>query len=157
MLTDDAAYSDVSDQILGNGGIELKADASFIRAICHFHFRKFDYPNMDAIVIAYNELLLYYAEALAEQSNLDEAIKWLNKIEERAYGSARTTVAEGKEKIIQAIRKERRLELALQGERLFELKRIKAADIRGDQWDSAQLLFQIPDTEQNGNPDIERN
>ncbi|MDR1555614.1 MAG: RagB/SusD family nutrient uptake outer membrane protein [Tannerellaceae bacterium] len=119
--------------------------------------RKYDYPNMDAIVIAYNELILYYAEALAEQNNLSGAVGWLNKIEERAYGSAQTSTANGKDNIINAIRKERRLELALQGERLFELKRIKTSAIRGDAWNSGKLLFQIPDTEQNGNPGIELN
>jgi len=119
--------------------------------------RKYDYTNMDAIVIAYNELLLYYAEALASQGNLSDAVKWLNKLEERAYGVAKTSVADGKDAIIQAVIRERRLEMALQGERLFELKRLKSADIRGDAWDSPKLLFQIPDTEQNGNPDITTN
>jgi len=108
-------------------------------------------------VIAYNELLLYYAEALASQGNLSDAVKWLNKLEERAYGVAKTSVADGKDAIIQAVIRERRLEMALQGERLFELKRLKSADIRGDAWDSPKLLFQIPDTEQNGNPDITTN
>ncbi|GHU75711.1 membrane protein [Bacteroidia bacterium] len=116
--------------------------------------KKFDYPNMDAIVIAYNELILYYAEALASENQLQEAVNWLNKIESRAYGSPQTAASAGKEAIISAVQKERRLELALQGERIYELKRLKSASIRGDAWDSSKLLFQIPDSEQNGNPNI---
>ena len=51
---------------------------------------------------------------------------------------------------------ERRLEIALQGERLFELKRIKQS-VRGEAWDSHKVMFQIPDVEQNGNPDVNMN
>ena len=46
--------------------------------------------------------------------------------------------------------------LLLQGERLFELKRIKQS-VRGEAWDSHKVMFQIPDVEQNGNPDVNMN
>ena len=48
------------------------------------------------------------------------------------------------------------MEIALQGERLFELKRIKQS-VRGEAWDSHKVMFQIPDVEQNGNPDVKAN
>ncbi len=117
---------------------------------------RFDYQYMDGIVMAYNELLLLYAESLAESGgSLDDALDALNQIEERAYGAAKTTQKD-KVAIIEACRKERRLELALQGERLFELKRTRQA-VRGDAWDSRKILFQIPDVEQSGNPDVNMN
>ena len=117
---------------------------------------RFDYQYMDGIVMAYNELLLLYAEALAESGgDLAEALATLNRIENRAYGENKTT-QQDKVSIINACRKERRLELALQGERLFELKRTRQ-DVRGDAWDSRKILFQIPDVEQSGNPNVTMN
>lgn len=117
---------------------------------------KFDYEYMDGIIMGYNELLLIYAEALAESGgDMQQALSALQNIEQRAYGTAKTTRAD-KALIIQAVRKERRLEIALQGERLFELKRLKQA-VRGDAWDSRKVMFQIPDVEQNGNPDVKMN
>ena len=117
---------------------------------------KFNYDYMDGIVMGFDELLLVYAEALASSgtpANLTEAVSWLNKIETRAYGSAQTPASSSQTIILSAIQKERRLELALRGERLHELKRLKQM-VRGDAWDSKKILFQIPDNEQNGNPGI---
>ena len=105
--------------------------------------------------MGYNELLLLYAEAAAESDDLDGALAALNQIEKRAYGQPKTT-QKSKSGIIDAARKERRLELALHGERLFELKRTRQ-DIRGDAWDSRKVMFQIPDVEQSGNPDVNMN
>ena len=117
---------------------------------------KFDYEFMDAIILGYNELLLIYAESLAESgSDFSIALSALNQIEQRAYGTTVTTAA-NKETIISAVQKERRLEMALLGERLFELKRLKQS-VRGDAWDSRKILFQIPDVEQSGNPDVNMN
>jgi hypothetical protein len=120
---------------------------------------KFNYNYMDGIVTGFDELVLIYAEALASSgiaADLTEAVSWLNKIETRAYGAPVTLVAAGKDAIINAVRKERRLELGLRGERLHELKRLKMP-VRGDAWDSRKILFQIPDTEQSGNPSITLN
>lgn len=117
---------------------------------------KFDYEYMDGIIMGYNELLLIYAEALAESDgDMQQALSALQKIEKRAYGAAKTTRAD-KATLIQTVQKERRLEIALQGERLFELKRLKQA-VRGDAWDSHKIMFQIPDVEQNGNPEVKMN
>ena len=51
---------------------------------------------------------------------------------------------------------ERRLELALEGSRLHDLKRTKS-DVRGLPYNSNKLVWQIPDVEQAGNPDIVMN
>ena len=111
---------------------------------------------MDGIIIGYNELLLLYAESLAKSNgNMNQALNALQKIEKRAYGKANTTTTD-RASFIKAVQKERRLEIALQGERLFELKRIKQS-VRGEAWDSHKVMFQIPDVEQNGNPDVNMN
>ncbi|RYZ51741.1 MAG: RagB/SusD family nutrient uptake outer membrane protein [Sphingobacteriales bacterium] len=120
---------------------------------------RFNYNYMDNLVSGFDELLLIYAEALALSSNsadLAEAVTWLNKIESRAYGAPVTGVVAGSDGVVTAIRKERRLELALRGERLHELKRLRQT-VRSDVWDSRKLLFQIPDNEQSGNPGITLN
>jgi tetratricopeptide (TPR) repeat protein len=120
---------------------------------------KFNYNYMDNLVLGFDELLLIYAEALALSGNsadLAEAVSWLNKIEARAYGTPVTDIAAGSDAVVTAIRKERRLELALRGERLHELKRLRQT-VRGDAWDSRKILFQIPDNEQSGNPGITLN
>lgn len=139
---------------------DQKADRRFEAYYAHinglWYTTKFDYEYMDGIIMGYNELLLIYGESAAESGgNKELALQALQQIEKRAYGEARTKEAD-KTTIIQAVRKERRLEIALQGERLFELKRLKQP-VRGDAWDSHKILFQIPDVEQNGNPDIHMN
>ena len=97
-----------------------------------------------------------YAESLAKSNgNMNQALNALQKIEKRAYGKANTTTTD-RASFIKAVQKERRLEIALQGERLFELKRIKQS-VRGEAWDSHKVMFQIPDVEQNGNPDVNMN
>lgn len=139
---------------------DQEADRRFKAYYAHinglWYTTKFDYEYMDGIIMGYNELLLIYAESAAEsQGNSELALQALQTIEKRAYGEARTTQTD-KTTLIQTVRKERRLEIALQGERLFELKRLKQP-VRGDAWDSHKILFQIPDVEQNGNPDIHMN
>lgn len=104
----------------------------------------------------YLDMLLLYAESLAKSNgNMNQALNALQKIEKRAYGKANTTTTD-RASFIKAVQKERRLEIALQGERLFELKRIKQS-VRGEAWDSHKVMFQIPDVEQNGNPDVNMN
>jgi tetratricopeptide (TPR) repeat protein len=131
--------------------------ATFYKEInSSWYTTRFDYQYMDAIVMGYNELLLLYAEASAESGgDLTEALAALNQIEHRAYGQTKTTQAD-KSVIIDAARKERRLEIALHGERLFELKRMRQ-DVCGDAWDSRKVMFQIPDIEQSGNPNVNMN
>ena len=116
---------------------------------------KFDYDNMDCIIMGENELLLIYAEAAAKV-NLSKAIAALQKIETRAYGTPKTSNQASASTVIANAQKERRLELALQGERLYEMKRLHLS-VKNHEWNSNRLLFQIPDSEQNGNPDIKLN
>lgn len=116
---------------------------------------KFDYDNMDCIIMGKNELLLIYAEAAATV-NLPKAIAALQEIETRAYGTPQTPNQASASTVIANARKERRLELALQGERLHEMKRLHL-NVKNHEWNSTRLLFQIPDSEQNGNPDIKLN
>lgn len=87
---------------------------------------------------------------------MSKAIASLQKIEQRAYGSVKTSNQATAATVIANAQKERRLELALQGERLHEMKRLHMK-VKSYDWNSNRLLFQIPDSEQNGNPDIKLN
>ena len=76
----------------------------------------------DQIILRYADVLLMYAEVENELGHDDEA-KWaLNKVRDRVYLAPST--ATGTE-LRNAIRKERRLELALENNRLYDLRRWK--------------------------------
>jgi hypothetical protein len=123
--------------------IVLKAGANNIPGV---YSTKFNYEYMDAPVVSYNEVLLIRAEAgLAVGQGTPDAD--LNAVQTRAGVPTTSATAV-------SIQKERRKELALEGNYFFELKRIKSSNIRGENWDSKKLIFQIPDIEQNGNPNI---
>lgn len=74
-------------------------------------------------LIRLSEIILTRAEAKGEKGDLAGAISDLNKIRNRA-GLENTTVSNtNKEELLKAILKERRIELAFEGHRIFDLKR----------------------------------
>lgn len=77
-------------------------------------------------LIRLSEIILNRAEAKAEDNDLSGALTDLNTIRNRA-GLANTSLTT-KENIIEAILNERRIELAFEGHRIFDLKR-KGMDI----------------------------
>lgn len=70
----------------------------------------------------YAEVLLIYAEAMAEQNNLTEALKALNQIRQRA-GFSNDLTADSKSEFMVLLRHERMLELAFEGHRYWDLRR----------------------------------
>lgn len=94
-------------------------------------------------LIRYSDIVLLYAEACVETNNLDEARTWVNNIRQRAQNSIdpsyspkdiSTAMADYKVGLYpaqgwtqdyarKAVRMERRLELALEGNRWFDLQR----------------------------------
>jgi hypothetical protein len=72
-------------------------------------------------VYRYSEVLLFLAEASAEQGKTSEAANYLNKVRTRA-GLANTT-ATSQAALSEAIQKERRVELAFENKRWFDLVR----------------------------------
>ena len=107
---------------------------------------KFNYDYMIAPVICYDEILLIRAEAGLATGSGDPAAD-LNAIQARAGAPATAATVDN-------ITAERRKEFALEGKHFFNLKRLKSNNIHGESWNSSRLIFQIPDIEQNGNPDI---
>ncbi|UCS92201.1 RagB/SusD family nutrient uptake outer membrane protein [Echinicola marina] len=75
-------------------------------------------------VIRYADAILMYAEALNEQGKTALALTQLNRIRERAFNSMDFNfMGLNQEEVRQAIWEERRLELAMEGHRWFDLVR----------------------------------
>jgi hypothetical protein len=79
------------------------------------------------------EVYLSYAECVNEADPANpEALKYLNLIRERAgiplYGSAELPAPAGQSEMREAIRKERRVELAFENNRFFDVRRWKIAE-----------------------------
>ncbi len=98
-------------------------------------------------VIRLAEVVLIKAEALARLNRLPEAVAQYNKVRLRAglaphtLGTQVTTQAD----VINQIELERRLELALEGDRWPDLNRLgKAVQVKGIQDRAGQVLFPIP-------------
>ena len=69
----------------------------------------------------YAEVLLIYAEAMAMQDNLDEALKALNEVRDRVHLPA--VDATTKTEFMRLLRHERMVELAFEGHRFWDLRR----------------------------------
>ncbi|WP_332911247.1 RagB/SusD family nutrient uptake outer membrane protein [Algoriphagus boritolerans] len=76
---------------------------------------------MNFPIYRYAEVLLFMAEALNEQGKTAQAIPLLNQVRSRA-GLAATT-ASGQADVREAIFKERRVELAFENKRWFDIQR----------------------------------
>lgn len=83
--------------------------------------------NKNIRILRYGEILLINAEAANEKDNPTKALESLNKVRSRA-GLAAITVTE-KGALRNAIWKERRVELAMEHDRFFDLVRQGRADI----------------------------
>lgn len=121
---------------------------------------KYDYDYMNVPVLHLAEIILIRAESAIDKSspNLPQTIIDLQSIRDRAYGEGNKDVPAGStaEELRAICRFERRLELAMEGNRLHDLKRT-GEDVRGLSYNSNRLVWQIPDIEQAGNPDIVMN
>jgi hypothetical protein len=108
---------------------------------------KYDKLVMNVPLLRYSEILLIRAEATAT-SAASAALADVNAVRRRA-GLADLTGLTG-DALIAAIRRERGIELAFEGNRFFELKRTRQ-QIRGRAWNDNQVIFKIPDVEVNSN------
>ena len=89
------------------------------------------WSGLDMPVMRMAELYLILAEALAEQDD-PEALDWVNKVRARAsVNMPPKTVADGN--LVDLVRHERRVELAMEGLRLFDIMRWKnLGEVFGD-------------------------
>jgi len=121
---------------------------------------KYDYDYMNVPVCHLSEIILIRAESAIDKSssNLPQAISDLQMIRDRAYGEGNRVVPgnSNAEELRNMCQFERRLEMAMEGIRMHDLKRTKS-DVRGLSYNSNKLVWQIPDIESAGNPDIVKN
>ncbi|RTE53575.1 RagB/SusD family nutrient uptake outer membrane protein [Arenibacter aquaticus] len=87
--------------------------------------------NLDYMIIRYAEILLVYVESLIELGdyNNPDVVIYLNKIRNRAgMPNVDETVYNTQEKLRELLRRERRVELAFEGQRYFDLRRWQIAE-----------------------------
>lgn len=112
-------------------------------------------------VIRYAEVLLTKAEALAVTTNSvsTDAIAALNQVRTRSGATPYVTFATQAD-LLTAIRNERRLELAFEGHRLYDLFRYKQSVTHGGQtlnFGDSRLIFPIPLSETQINKNLVQN
>lgn len=73
-------------------------------------------------MLRYAEVLLNYSEAMAQQNNLNEALRALNLVRKRA-GFTKDIVVTSKENFMPILQHERMIELAFEGHRFWDLRR----------------------------------
>lgn len=124
----------------------------------------FDNSPMNFPVLRYADVLLMKAEALNELGQTSEAENYLNKIRTRA---GLNDVQKGltQAKFREAVLKERRLELAFEGQRWFDLIRVNNGQygldflhsIGKNNASQKHLLFPVPQIEIDRNPNLTQN
>lgn len=125
--------------------------------------KKYNSDRFEIPVFHLTEMKLIRAEAAAEQNaHLDVAIQDLNDILARAYGGTKSIPPGSSASLIKAnARLERSIELAGEGNRLSEIKRIGARgeniDKRGAAWNCNGLILQFPQGEMATNTGFTRN
>lgn len=152
----------------------ISPDGSVVSGLAgRFCIKYFDTPvqsqgsNDNWPVLRYADVLLMYAEALNEIGFVPDgpAFDYLNKIRERAGLPDKTTgntdpdlSVNNQEEFRQAVWHERRVELAFEGQRWFDLVRTGQAikvlsAMKGSSIQEYQLLLPIPQSQVDINPD----
>ncbi|MCD8313116.1 MAG: RagB/SusD family nutrient uptake outer membrane protein [Bacteroidales bacterium] len=123
------------------------------------------------ILMRLAEIYLMHAEALTELGRIDEAAAYVNKVRERVGLSDLTASATAsQDAMIDAVLKERRLELSFEGFRFFDLVRHDKAKevhdampLEDSYWQERYplsdetILLPIPTTAMDTNPSLEQN
>lgn len=105
-------------------GMNVKKLTENLDGLTNIRFAGLDMPLMRMA-----DLYLFLAEALAEQGK-PEALDWVNKVRARAsVNMPAKTTADGS--LVDIVRQERRVELAMEGHRIFDLFR----------WDAIKKVF----------------
>lgn len=110
-------------------------------------------------VLRYAEILLIKAEAEAQLGNLQAAMDALNQVRERV--DLEPVSGLGQQELIEKIWNERRLELAFEHDRWFDIIRTgqapEAMDANGKDFQERHYLFPIPANQLNQTPAMQQN
>lgn len=169
------AIISAAEQAEAAPGVIVDLRAELLTSSDIFNIEKYeDFANNadDNMVVRLAEFYLMRAEALARTEGINaESIELLNAIRTRALrlqneagelGDASAIVAyeagdfADADELIEAIILERRVELAFEGDRVHDLRRLMR-DIRGLPYDSDRLVFPIPQREIDANDQLVQN
>ncbi len=111
----------------------------------------------DIILMRYADLLLMYAEAKIEANDIDNSVyDALNAIRNRV-GMPSVPQGRTQAELRSIVRRERKIELALEGRRLFDIRRWKIADevMSGPRYGNSKTTFLVapPTLDENTTPD----
>ncbi len=141
---DSTKLRDASGKIIGNNSNSRKV--SWPAAFCGYIWKKYTdeeyqaikqtWSDHDFILIRYAEVLLTYAEAKIEAGQIDDSVlKAINSVRARAYGADVSNTAAypaitstNQSELRKVIRRERKVELANEGLRLFDIRRWRIAE-----------------------------
>jgi hypothetical protein len=116
--------------------------------------------DIDFPVLRYADVLLMYGEALNEQAQTATAIPFINQVRGRA-GLSGLSTGLSQADLRLAIEKERRVELAFEGQRWFDLLRtdryLTVMTSKGYATKAFHKLFPIPQRETDLNPSLGQN
>jgi tetratricopeptide (TPR) repeat protein len=123
----------------------------------------YDNSPMNFPVLRYADVLLMYAEALNESGRTAEAVTPLNRVRERAGLDNISGLSQADFR--EAVLNERRMELAFEGQRWFDLIRVDNGQYALDflhsigksNATSKHLLFPVPQKERDVNPNLTQN
>ncbi len=146
-----AAFDAVAGEVIDTIGVDLRRAVTIdTDLMASPKFPQADGPDHDWIELRLADVILMYAESMNENgSSAEDVLDLLDPIRIRAgllpldHGVLNTT-----DLVRQAIQDERRLELAFEGQRWFDLVRTGTVDAEmGQSIDSKYHLFPIPDSE----------
>ncbi len=116
--------------------------------------------DIDFPVLRFADVLLMYAEALIEQGQVATAIPFVNQVRTRA-GLAGLSTALSQADARLAVEQERRVELAFEGQRWFDLLRtdrfLPVMSAKGYATKAFHKLFPVPQRETDLNPALGQN
>lgn len=123
--------------------------------------------NNNYPVIRYADVLLMYAEALNQNGKTTQACDYLNQVRRRGFGYQTTETSpvdiktSDKNEFFLAVEHERRVELAFEGHRWFDLIRtgraIEVMTGKGFKLNETNLTTPIPQKQIDVNPDLKQN
>ncbi|GHV51079.1 membrane protein [Bacteroidia bacterium] len=123
--------------------------------------------NNNIPVYRYADILLMYAEALNENGKTEQACNYLNQVRRRGFGyqtteaSPKDITATDKNQFFRAVEQERRVELAFEGHRWFDLIRTgRALEVmasKGFKLNATNLTCPIPQKQIDVNPALTQN
>ena len=167
---------------LAQAGATLRCNQTIVYYDCSWqnYYPADNYPFMYKTRSAYNsiiklrgaDILLLKAEALAHKGDLAEAVALVNQTRNRAkIGDLPSSQTGSQEQVLNAVLNERRLELALEGQRLFDLIRFgKLMEVMNDinsrdegrlpqarPFVEAHRLMPIPQTALDQNANLQQN